>query len=226
MMSKSKKCSYLVIFDFDGVIADSKDAYTAQMRETLESFSNVPFSDEDIKSRVGNTDQIDDFREFLKTDDSQILDSAIKMYTDLTEKYAFLRTLFPNVASTLDQIKKKHYTCIVSRKSQERMEFWLKYFNISQYFDYPIGTLERTKAKAIRKLMNYYEIPSDRTLMIGDTEFDIVSAKQARVISVAALYDNPNPQKLLDLSPDYTIEKFENILLILEELCEKTSSQF
>ena len=226
MISKSKKNSFLVIFDFDGVIADSKDAYTAQMRETLESFSDIQFSDEEIKSRVGNTDQIDDFREFLKTDDPQIIDSAIKMYSDLTGKYAFLRTLFPNVASTLDQIKAKHYTCIVSRKSQKRMEFWLKYFNLSQYFDYPIGTLEKTKAKAIQKLMNYYEIPIERTLMIGDTEFDITSAKQARVISVAALYDNPEPQKLLNLSPDYTIDKFEDILLILEELSEKTSRQF
>jgi len=225
MMSKNKKCSFLVIFDFDGVIADSKDAYTAQMRETLESFSNVTFSDDDIKSRVGNTDQKDDFSDFLRTDDPNIIDSAIKMYADLTSKYAFLRTLFPNVASTLDQIKKKHYTCIVSRKSQERMEFWLKYFNISQYFDYPIGTLERTKATAIQKLMNYYEIPIDRTLMIGDTEFDIISAKKASVLSVAALYDNPEPQKLIDLSPDYTIEKFEDILLILEEVCKRTSGE-
>ncbi len=223
-MSKNKRCSYLVIFDFDGVIADSKDAYTAQMRETLESFSDIQISDEDIKARVGNTDQMDDFKEFLKTDDSKIIDSAIKMYTDLTGKYAFLRTIFPNVASTLEQIKKNHFTCIVSRKPQDRMEFWLKYFNLSQYFDYPIGTVERTKAKAIQKLMNYYEIPPERTLMIGDTEFDITSAKRARVLSIAALYDNPEPQKLLDLSPDYTIKKFEDILQILEELCEKTSN--
>ena len=225
MMSRSKGNSFLVIFDFDGVIADSKEAYTAQMRETLESFSNISFTEEEIRSRVGNTDQSDDFKEFLKTDDPQTIDAAIKMYSDLTGKYAFLRSLFPNVTSTLDQIKRRHFTGIVSRKSQERMEFWLNYFKISQYFDYPIGTLERTKATAIQKLMNYYGIPTERTLMIGDTEFDIKSAKRARVISVAALYDNSEPQKLLALSPDYTIDKFEDILTILDELIVKNSRE-
>lgn len=210
-----------MLFDFDGVIADSKDAYTAQMRETLEYFSDLEISDEIIKSRVGNTDQKDDFIEFLKTDDSIVLDDALKMYVGLTGKYAFLRTLFPDVNKTLETIKRHHYTGIVSRKSQERMDFWLKYFNISHLFDYPIGTLEKTKTPAIQKIMNYYQIPNNRTLMIGDTEFDIKSAKNAGVVSVAAIYDNPNPQKLLELNPDYVLEKFENIIEIIEELCEK-----
>jgi phosphoglycolate phosphatase-like HAD superfamily hydrolase len=216
-MKKKSENPLLIIFDFDGVLANSKNAYTVQMQRTLEVFADKQISEEEIKSRVGNTDQRDDFKEFLETKNPEIIDSAIEMYKDLTEEYAFMRSLYPDVREVLEDLYELHFTGIVSRKPQERMEYWLNHFKITNLFDMPIGTIERTKTPAILKIMNKFQMTRNRTIMVGDTEFDIQSAKDARVNSVLALYGASEPEKVLKLNPDYTISNIREIFTIINE---------
>ena len=101
---------------------------------------------------------------------------------------------------------------MVSRKTQERLEKWLRHFKITHLFDRIIGTLDDSKAKAIFQIMQDFKIPRERTIMVGDTEFDILSAKDAGVVSVLALYGAEKPEAALALSPNYFINSFEEIL--------------
>ncbi|NPD87709.1 MAG: HAD family hydrolase [Asgard group archaeon] len=216
-MKKNSANPLLIIFDFDGVLADSKSAYTIQMQRTLEMFANKEISAKEIRSRVGNTDQRDDFIEFLGTSDSKIIESAIEIYVEFTEEYAYMRNLYPGVREVLEKLHKDHFTGIVSRKSQKRMEYWLKHFKITHLFDITIGTLERTKTPAILKIMNQLEMEKNRTIMVGDTEFDIQSAKDAEVHSILALYGASEPEKVLKLNPDYTISHITEVLNVTNE---------
>ncbi|MBY9000957.1 MAG: HAD family hydrolase, partial [Candidatus Heimdallarchaeota archaeon] len=205
MKTKDIHSSLLIIFDFDGVLVNSKDAYAAQMKDTIENISKKTLSLKILSSRVGNTDQKDDFKYFLQTEDEDVISEAVKMYDELTPKYEHMRTLYPGIRNIVETLFDKHYTGIVSRKSQKRVEYWLNFFKIQNYFDYPIGTVENTKSYAIKRIKNHYSISDKRTLMIGDTEFDIKSAKEAGVISVAATYGSSNPDELIKLQPDYII---------------------
>ncbi len=214
--SKDINSSLLIIFDFDGVLANSKDAYAAQMKETIESISNKAFSEEIFSERVGNTDQKDDFRFFLETEDNKVIIEAAKKYEELTPKYAHLRSLYPGIREIIESLHNAHYTGIVSRKPQDRMEYWLNFYDIQDYFDYPIGTVENTKSHAIRRIMIRYGFSKERTLMIGDTEFDIQSAKEAGVIAVAATYGSSKPGDLLELKPDYVLNEPNEIKAIVD----------
>ncbi|MCG3222137.1 MAG: HAD family hydrolase [Candidatus Heimdallarchaeota archaeon] len=220
-MKKNSENPLLIIFDFDGVLADSKNAYTTQMQRTLEVFANKEISAEEIRSRIGNTDQRDDFIEFLGTSEPEIIESAIAMYVELTEEYAYMRSLYPEVREVLEKLHKEHFTGIVSRKPQDRMEYWLAHFKITHLFDRPIGTIERTKTPAILKIMNELEMEKNKTIMVGDTEFDIQSAKDAEVSSILALYGASEPEKVLKLNPDYTISHISEILSIVKEFERK-----
>lgn len=210
-----EKCC-LIIFDFDGVLADSKEAYAMQMQETVEHFSGKKLSDKVFKERVGNTDQKQDFIEFLENDNPELLDLALQYYVNITDKYSFLRSLYSGVRETLEELKKTNYIGLVSRKSQERMEKWLQHFKIFHLFDRPIGTLDKTKSKAIIQIMNDFSIPNSRTFMIGDTEFDIRSAKQARVNSVLAYYGASSPEKVMKLKPDYNIYDISELISLID----------
>ena len=223
MFSKNLNTAFLVIFDFDGVLSNSKEAYANQMLETLESFSVTNITIEEIKARVGNTDQRSDFIEFFQTNNPTLIDSAMKKYEELTEKYAYCRDLFPGVVDVLEVLHKKNFLGIVSRKAQERMDYWLKHFNITHFFDIPIGTLENTKADAIKRIMTKLKMPKNRTLMIGDTEFDIISAKGAGVYSILALYDAADSEKALRAKPDYCINKLSDIFNVIEDIKQKNA---
>ncbi len=217
MDARNTKECLLIIFDFDGVLADSKKAYTIQMQETIEFFTKKKIPDEVFNLRGGNTDQRHDFIEFLGTNKPEFIDEAIIHYVSLTEKYSYLRELYPNVRKTLEDLKKQHIIGLVSRKSHERMEKWLHHFKITHLFDRPIGTLENSKSNAIKEIMDEFAIPNERTIMVGDTEFDILSAQEASVNSVLALYGAEEPETALALSPTYSINSIEEILKITKE---------
>ena len=57
MAARNSNECLLIIFDFDGVLADSKEAYALQMQETIEFFTQKKLSDDAFKGRGGNTDQ-------------------------------------------------------------------------------------------------------------------------------------------------------------------------
>lgn len=220
MSVENKEFSLLIIFDFDGVLADSQEAYAMQMFETVEFFTNKQIPMEVFKQRGGNTDQRQDFIEFLETDDPETIDKAIIYYVSLTEKYSYLRELYPNVSKTLESLKEKYILGIVSRKSQERLMKWLRHFKITHLFDKFIGTLEQSKCSAIQEIMADFNIPSERTLMVGDTEFDIISAQEAGISSVLALYGAEKMAKALALSPTYTIQSVEDVIEIARKHIE------
>ena len=216
-MKTKTKDNFLIIFDFDGVIVDSKDAYALQMQDTIEKVSGIKIDKRVFEVRVGNTDQKSDFIEFLKTEETEIINQAVKVYVSLTDKYTNLRKLFPKVKTSLIRINKKYYTGIVSRKNQNRLEKWLEYYKIADFFDVIIGTLEKSKAKAISSIAEKLSISKENTVMIGDSEFDILSAKEAKVISIVAMYGATQPKKVLELKPDYQIRSFDEIETLVEQ---------
>lgn len=218
MNTKNSSSSLLIIFDFDGVLANSKEAYAAQMKETIESISTKTYSNEIFSQRVGNTDQRDDFKYFLETDNEKTIKKAVQHYEKLTDKYQHLRTLYPGIRELIASLHSEHYTGIVSRKPQPRMEYWLDFFDITRYFDYPIGTIENTKSKAIKRIMKKFGFTKEKTIMIGDTEFDIKSAKDAGVISVAATYGSSNPEELRNLKPDFIVNNTQEIKSVIEQV--------
>ncbi|TFG10664.1 HAD family hydrolase [Candidatus Heimdallarchaeota archaeon] len=214
MIERDVENCLLIIFDFDGVLANSQIAYACQMQETVEHFTKQKIPINVFLKRGGNTDQAQDFMEFLGTDDFEEIDKAIIHYVSLTEKYAYLRDLYPNVRTTLEELRKNHFIGLVSRKTHERMLKWLHHFKLTHLFDKPIGTLENSKANAIDDIRAEFQIPTERTLMVGDTEFDITSAMDAEVSSVLALYGAEKPEAALALGPTYVINSIEEILEI------------
>lgn len=217
-MKTKTKDNFLIIFDFDGVIVDSMEAYALQMQDTIEKVSGMKIDKHVFEERVGNTDQKSDFKEFLKTENTEIINQAAQIYVSLTEKYSSLRKLFPKVRSTLFSINQRYYTGIVSRKSQNRLEKWLEYYKIADFFDIVIGTLESSKANAILHIAEKLSVSKENTVMIGDTEFDIISAKEAKVISIVAMYGATQPKRVLELKPDYQIRRFDEIESLVEQI--------
>ena len=208
----------VVIFDFDGVISDSKRAYALQMQETIKKISGKNISISEFDKRGGNTDQIDDFRHLLQTEEKSILDNASKIYQKLTVKYKLMRKLYPGVKETLKQVREICKIAIVSRKNQKRLIEWINYYSIGDLIDKAIGTLDHSKAPAIKKLLSEFDCKPEEALMVGDTAFDIVSAKEAKVRSVLAKYGTTMYEEAIEKEPDFIIESIEEIVSLVKRL--------
>ena len=208
----------VVIFDFDGVISDSKKAYALQMQETIKKISGKDISISEFDKRGGNTDQIDDFKHLLQTKDKNILDKASKTYQELTVKYKDMRKLYPKVKETLKKVREMCKIAIVSRKEQKRLIEWINYYSIGDLIDKAIGTLEHSKAPAIKRILSEFGCKPEEALMVGDTAFDIVSAKEAGVRSVLAKYGTTMYDEAIEKEPEFIIESIEEIVSLVKRL--------
>ncbi len=203
------------------MLADTKSAYALQMHEVLEEMGDVVVADEEFIKRVGNKDQHEIFREFLQTEDERIIEQALNFYSSLYDKFVKKRRLFDNIPEILEKLSSTYKLAIVSRKDQKMIEHWIKYFGIEKFFEDVIGTLEDTKAKAITRLMAKHKLSSNSVIMIGDTTFDITSAKEAQVISILAVY-GVSDEETFKSNPDYLLED----IVFLPELVKQIEKDY
>ncbi|UJG41661.1 MAG: HAD family hydrolase [Candidatus Heimdallarchaeum aukensis] len=208
----------VVIFDFDGVISDSKRAYALQMQETIKKISGKDISISEFDKRGGNTDQIDDFKHLLQTEDRSVLDKASKIYQELTVKYKNMRKLYPGVKETLKKVREMCKIAIVSRKEQNRLIEWINFYSIGELIDKAIGTLDHSKAPAIKRVLEEFNCQPEEALMVGDTAFDIVSAKEAKVRSVLAKYGTTMYEEAVEQKPDFIIDSISEIITLINQL--------
>jgi len=96
----------------------------------------------------------------------------------------------------------------------------LKYLNIKDKFEYVV-TADMLKNKkphpeGILKILNFFEVNRAETMMIGDTELDILAAKNAGVKSVAVTWGNRDYEYLLKYKPDYIVKATDELASLIK----------
>ncbi|MDI9335899.1 MAG: HAD-IA family hydrolase [Gammaproteobacteria bacterium] len=100
--------------------------------------------------------------------------------------------LFDGILELLIALKSAGYQlAIATGKTRQGLDLALKQCNLAQYFDYT-RTADETKSKPHPQMLNEIlqesQVMSTKTLMIGDTTFDIEMAHQANCAAVGVSY--------------------------------------
>ena len=66
----------------------------------------------------------------------------------------------------------------------------------------------------IQKALLQLEIKPEECLMVGHSPFDLISAKQAGVKTVAVRWTRVSWEKILHETPDFTLENMHELLAI------------
>lgn len=99
----------------------------------------------------------------------------------------------------------------------------LDYFNISEYFDF-IGGAELDIKGRIDKydVIDYVisnlkinKINRSKTVMVGDTFYDIDGAKSAGIASIGVLFGYGTKEELVAHGADYTVNNMREIINII-----------
>ncbi len=208
-----------LIFDFDGTITDSKhDIATAQVW-VLNQLGVTSFEKEDLFPFVGKTLE-ETFSSLLPSNlHSRILDAA-EMYAEYYRPRALETTkLFPGVKETLE-ILHSHgkQLAVASTKKGQGIKRATDHFNITRYFvqlQGSDGLPYKPDPFIINKIIQDKNWKHEETLIVGDTDKDILAGKNAGIATCAVTYGAFTAEQLRQLEPDFLVDSFPRLLSII-----------
>ena len=153
------------------------------------------------------------------TNDESKVSFLVKKYREYNHKlhHEYLK-IFPNVKETLEELKSRgHRLAVCSNKAKPAIELGFNIVGISDYFDIIVGLEGVLKPKpnpeGIFKIM---DVIGQNVIMVGDTAFDIKTANNAGIKSIACLYAMTKKEEFKEVNPTYYINDFKEILNLVD----------
>ncbi len=211
-----------VIFDFDGTIMDTNKVIMLSWQHTFNT----------IKGRDGDVDYIlHTYGEPLElsmrnTFPEVPTEEAVQIYRDYHRaNFWHLIELFPGAKEMVAKVKEMGYkTGLATSRVQKTTMQGLEKFDIKKYFDVIVTVEDVTKHKpdpesVLVTLDKLGSIP-ENTVMMGDTRFDILCARNAGVTSILVGWSEALAGKKIEdfapgEAPDYIIQKPEELFDII-----------
>ncbi|MHB8829895.1 MAG: HAD family hydrolase, partial [Syntrophales bacterium] len=193
----------LLLFDFDGVLADSLTLYSEAVKLILEKIGTpiVRNRDDYLELFEGN------FYESMAirgVDLSAFSSVAKEILPGLD--YGAMRP-FPGLIPVLSSLQEDHLLAVVSSNSSQVIAKALSGFGFSPYFRDIFGSdFLFSKREKISHALSKYGVTPNRAYYIGDTTGDIAEAKAAGVVSVAAGWGWHSREKLAAAAPDILVD--------------------
>ena len=203
----------LIIFDFDGTLADTESLITQTMQKTIEALHLEPRSREQCRDMIGLPLKETFMRLIPMTDamGDRCADTYSQIF-DRDNRPGVVR-LFPHVADTLAALYAHDYTLTIatSRHRESLMEF-LQGMQIDTYFRYIVTVNDVAQAKPhpdmVLQTMEHLNIAPADTLMVGDAVYDIQMGHNAGVHTCGVTYGNGTRADMVACQADHIIDDF------------------
>ena len=204
----------IIIFDFDGTIADS--------RNTIVEIANrlaVEFGYEPVK-------QADLFRLSNLSSRAIIKQSSIPPYKipfllrrvkkELNKEIAALKP-FSGIQESLAKLKEQDYKLgIITSNLEDNVIAFLKNNNLSSFFEFIYsGSALFGKDKIIKKLIRRKNLPVKHIIYVGDETRDIEAAKKSQVKVIAVAWGFNSASVLAKYQPDFLVTHPQELLQVI-----------
>lgn len=199
---KEESRTKLVIFDYDGVIANS---------------FTITCMAYEIIARIFNKDSLlsneDAYRDLFETDwrislermgitDVPNMRKAEDIFRTITKRYKNTIVLYPGIEEVIRTLKLKYKLAIVSNNREQEIRERLEEFNLDKQFDviFDISHGKKPEIVQIQKCLAHFNITPEETVMIGDMDGDVMAARRAGLKKVIAVTYGYHPKHKLHLA--------------------------
>ncbi len=210
----------LIIFDLDGTLVNSIPDLTDSLNHVAKLHSLPYFNEKQVAESVGggikkliqtafNIQQNDvKFQEFF----NEFMNHHEKNITNRSH-------LYKNSLEILNFYKDKKLA-ILSNKVDYLTKQVVVDFKIDNYFDFVLGATKTLQKKPsgepIEYILNQLNVHPSAAIMVGDSEPDIMCAKNAGIKTVALTCGYRTANQLKPLKPDYMIDDIIELKTIIE----------
>lgn len=190
----------LLVFDWDGTLMDSEARIVDCLELTFRDLALPPLGRDQLKDVIGLglREAVDRLAPGLEEGRIQQFIECYRAHYLCGEKRP--TALFPGALETLRRLNQNgHMLAVATGKSRRGLERSIKEAGCGELFVASRCADEcfsKPHPQMLLELMDLLDTPPERTLMIGDTEYDMQMAQNAGARALGVSYGVHDPQRL------------------------------
>lgn len=208
---------YLIIFDFDGVLADSFDMFYPLIRDSMKHVDLSLTPDQYRDFFIGNVHQ--GIKNFIGNDKKHEI--AMEFRNSNYDKYYYDKDhkakLFPGAIKFLKEISKNYVLTIASSGRMGNIKNLLEENGVKNLFSIILANSATSKEGMIKEILDKFYKKTEASVMVTDTVGDIVTAKKSGLKTIAVIWGFHSKERLSTAKPNEVAENFQKLELILNK---------
>lgn len=209
----------VIIFDFDGTIADTVDALVSIANGLAQKFGYIPITQEEL-ALLRNLNS----REIIKYSGISILKIPFlvkKVKSELKSKIKELKPI-SGIKETLVVLNNNGYRLgIITSNSQENVTDFLRVNDLDNLFDFVYsGVTIFGKTTIINNVLKQKQIKPQEVIYVGDETRDIEASKKANIKVIAVTWGFNSQEVLAKQNPDFLIQEPYELLEVIKGLSQ------
>jgi phosphoglycolate phosphatase len=195
----------LLIFDWDGTVADSLHHIIESIHYAIDKLSFPMREDVAIKNIIGLGLEEALERLFPGINETQRKSMAAHYRECYMATSVDNISLFPGAENTIQSLHTNgHYLAVATGKSRRGLDRALEESGLKKYFHYTRcadETFSKPHPQMLEDIVGYFGTSDKKVLMIGDSEHDLQMAANAGLASAAVTYGAQEKEHLLQFEP-------------------------
>ncbi len=208
----------LVIFDFDGTLADTRQIIVSTMQQTMRELS-LPVADEEMCAATIGLPLKGCFRKIF----SQLSDNDIDKCAETYRRIFFSNVqnlvpeLFPHVRETMEMLHAKGVRmAIATSRSSGSLHHFIDKMQIGNFIEMVVAADEVTRHKpdpeSVNIILSALGVPASAAVVVGDMPVDIAMGRAAGAHTCAVTYGNATSEELSAAGAELLIEDMAELM--------------
>ncbi|MBD2253798.1 HAD-IA family hydrolase [Nostoc parmelioides] len=205
----------VIIFDFDGTIADTVDALVSIANRLAVEFGYLQITPEQL-TLLRNFSS----REIIKYSGVSLIKIPFlvkKVKSELKNKIHELKPI-PGIKEALLELKENDYKLgIITSNSRENVTNFLSINELDSLFDFIYsGVTIFGKTTIINNVLRQKQFKPQTVIYVGDETRDIEASKKANIKVIAVTWGFNSPEILAKQNPDFLIHQPRELLEVIK----------
>jgi len=183
----------LLVFDLDGTLVDSIHDLAEAASDLSEAYGGARFDDETVCRMVGEGAAVLVERVMARAGHAEPPPEALGQFLDLYDRRMYNTTrAYPGVTDTLRALADTHAMALLTNKPEDSARNVLAHCGLDGFFAHMVfgdGAFGRKPdPSGLRWLMKRHRASAKRTILVGDSEVDLATARAGGVRICLARY--------------------------------------
>ena len=207
----------LIIFDYDGVLADTLDDLVQFGQEACNKLRVQHLVTKDDLNNL----EVMSFASYGKACDvpEHLVDEFVRICLSLFAEKKSPPAIFKGLSSVIRYLSIHHRIAIVTTNSSQNVNAFLVEHDLDGLIHAVSGVdMPGSKAQKIAVARNrlFENRKQESVFMVGDSLSDVLAAKEASVASVAVTWGHQSLENLLRGNPDYVVSTPHDLIKVVE----------